>query len=44
MVNGARENVNEKDVCCRLCSLEVDTKTEFGVQDVCCERKGKTLD
>lgn len=28
-----------KKTCCRLCSLEVDTETEFGVHDVFCERK-----
>lgn len=40
VVNGAREKVNERDICCRLCSLEVDTETEFGMQDVHGERPG----
>lgn len=41
MVSGARENLNEKDIYCKLCSLEVDTETEFGVQEVYYERKWK---
>lgn len=41
MVNGTREKVNEKDMCCRLCSPEVDAETEFGVQDIYGERTGE---
>lgn len=39
VVSGARGNINEKDIYCKLCSLEVDTETKFRVQDVYCERK-----
>lgn len=31
VVSGARENINEKDIYCKLCSLEVDAETEFRV-------------
>ena len=40
VVNGAKEKVNENDLCCELCSLEVDIETEFGVQGVYGERMG----